>query len=518
MSEHESIGWDIDAHSTDESMNYIAELIDHANDHSNLEEAQSALKLRDKIFINLDDIQKTEINYYKANAWSVIRHGKHSSGENIWEWDQTEILQEIYWLRSSIKSLGFSSLNKFRQCQILTNTGNILSHIGRPIEAIEYWNRAIKIMPNFAMALGNLGLGLESYAKYFYDHGHAAVLIKEAHDLLRSVNNPNTIWDGDGYQQIRNWMLNRSEIMKSYFNFELLSNISLTEHSLGRSKTERLYRKWAIENCLFLSPLNDLGDYPIAAHDVLHLPDMILAIDQPPNLIGFFNQLKQEFVSSRFFLWQEIVDSSSYKNHFSDRDVLLLNTLDYPAYSISVEQIKIAFKMAYSLFDKIAFFINYYWSLGHSENAIYFHSVWFKNKDKKQLHPCFLKKENLALRGLYWLSKDFIEKDSQSLIVLGETMEPDAYKLRSIRNHLEHKYLKVHDDLWTYGRDFENPLFRDNLAFHLSVSELIEKTMRIIKLARSALIYLSFAVHQEERIKAEEDGVIRFPMSLPRMD
>lgn len=517
MSEHKSIDWNIGAHSIEESMNYIAELIDHANDHNSIEEANSALKLCDEIFINLDDIQKTEINYYKANAWSVIRHGKHSSGESIWEWDQTEILQEIYWLRSAIKSLGFSSLNKFRQCQILTNAGNILSHIGRPIEAIEYWNRAIKVMPNFAMALGNLGLGLESYAKYLYDHGHAAVLMKEAYDLLRSVNNPNTIWDGYGYQQIRNHMLNRSEIIKSYFNFEFLSNISLTEHSLGRSKIERLYRKWTIENCLFLSPLNDLGDHPIAAHDVLHLPDMILAIDQPPNLIGFFNQLKQEFVSSRFFLWQGIVDSSSYKHHFSDRDVLLLNTLDYPAYSISVEQIKIAFKTAYSLFDKIAFFINDYWSLGHSENAIYFHSVWFKNRDKKRLHPCFLKKENLALRGLYWLSKDFIENDSQSLIALGETMEPDAYKLRSIRNHLEHKYLKVHDDLWTYGRDFENPLFRDNLAFHLSVSELIEKTTRIMKLARSALIYLSLAVHQEERFKAEEDGGIRFPMSLPQM-
>lgn len=519
MSEYKSIDWNIDAHSIEESMNYIAELIDHANDHNNIEEANSALKLCDEIFINLDDIQKTEINYYKANAWSVIRHGKHSFGENIWEWDQTEILQEIYWLRSAIKSLGFSSLNKFRQCQILTNTGNILSHIGRPIEAIEYWNRAIKIMPNFAMALGNFGLGLESYAKYLYDYGHAAVLMKEAYNLLQSVNNQNTIWDGDCYQQIKNQMLDRSEVIKSYVNFELLSNISLTEHSLGRSKVERLYRRWALENCLFLSPLNDAGDYPIAAHDVLHLPSMIIPISQPPYLIGFFNQIKQEYVSARFLLWQGITDSDSYKKHFSDKEVLLFSTLDFPRYSISIEQIKFAFRMAYSLFDKIAFFINAYWSLGKRENSIYFHSIWFEEGKKPlTLHKCFLKRKNIALRGLYWLSKDFIEGGDSNPIVLGATMEPDADKLRTIRNYLEHKYLKVHDDLWGYTREFESPLVSDKLSFHLSVQELSEKTVRIMKLARAGLIYLSLAVHQEERIKAEEDGGIRFPMSLPQMD
>ena len=53
--------------------------------------------------------------------------------------------------------------------------------------------------------------------------------------------------------------------------------------------------------------------------------------------------------ASSFFrrvLWEGI---KSDEPHFSDREVLLYNTLDYPSYGLSVEKVKMAFRMAYSI-------------------------------------------------------------------------------------------------------------------------------------------------------------------------
>ena len=58
-----------------------------------------------------------------------------------------------------------------------------------------------------------------------------------------------------------------------------------------------------------------------------------------PGVIGFFNQMKQEFVSARFLYTR---DRNFKGTHFSDRRVLLYNTLDYPAYSFATEKMRAA--------------------------------------------------------------------------------------------------------------------------------------------------------------------------------
>ena len=57
----------------------------------------------------------------------------------------------------------------------------------------------------------------------------------------------------------------------------------------------------------------------------------------------------------------------------------LTNTFDYPAYGLAVEQVRTAYRVAYSLFDKIAFFLNDYFSLNIPLSQVSFGRVW---KDK----------------------------------------------------------------------------------------------------------------------------------------
>src|SRR5207245_1998729 len=96
-----------------------------------------------------------------------------------------------------------------------------------------------------------------------------------------------------------------------------------------------------------------------------------------PPVIGFFNQIKQEFVSARYLYYEGL---RSKGPHFSDRDVLLYNTLDYPVYSLATEKLRAAFRLAYSLFDKISFFLNHYLQLGHNPNKVSFRGVWCEPK------------------------------------------------------------------------------------------------------------------------------------------
>jgi HEPN superfamily protein len=87
---------------------------------------------------------------------------------------------------------------------------------------------------------------------------------------------------------------------------------------------------------------------------------------------------------------------------------------------------------------------------------------------------------------LYWLAKDFFEKTND------EVAEPQARGLSDIRNHIEHKYLRV--------TAVESPTVPpDDLAFMVSREQFERKTMHLLKLARSALIYLAIGVGFEER-------------------
>lgn len=80
----------------------------------------------------------------------------------------------------------------------------------------------------------------------------------------------------------------------------------------GRSKTERAYRHWCLEHRLFLCPLNDLGPHVAAATDNLMLPPLTEKFSErpdghlPPPIVGFFSQMKQEYASARFTLFEGI--------------------------------------------------------------------------------------------------------------------------------------------------------------------------------------------------------------------
>lgn len=488
-----------------ESLDVIGSLIDLSDSLGRPDGAHRALALSDQLDLaNLTEIEAALLEYFRANAWSVLQQRETA---NVWDWEQPALGQQIFHLRKCISHQGFSKLEKVRRCQVFTNLGNCMDNVGRFIEAQEYWGQAITLEPKFGMAIGNKGCGLETYAQALYDPGHQMLFLKFARVAVKTASRRGILFEGHYPNALAHFDSVKKRIESLVPN---LSKVKLHEHAMGKSNAERAYRSWCLENRLFLNPLNDLGPHSIANRDILMLPSFCTKTDETPTLVGFFNQLKQEYAAARWFLYE---GAQTDTTHFSDRDVLLYNTLDYSCHALAVEKTKIAFRMAYSLFDKIAFFLNEYLQLGVADRDIYFKTIWYRHRSAKPfpLRSNFANLDNLSLRGLFWLTKDlFDEKHS-------DVLEPEARDFYVIRNRLEHSGLRVYED-FAAGLTSDLEIFSNRLSYSIARSDLNAKALRLFRLVRAALVYLLLGMHREEERRIHDERARAFPMEITTLE
>ncbi|MEQ1661918.1 MAG: LA2681 family HEPN domain-containing protein [Thiobacillus sp.] len=485
-----------------DALDLIAQLVDQAFDDADLARADHSLSLADELEERkLQPPEMSLLDYYRANAWACRYQQRLGDRAAVWDFEQPEVHQQVFLLRRAANSSGFAEMDAIRRCQILTNLGNQLDTLGRFVEARAYRSAVLAIDPNFWMARANRGRGLMHYAAALYDPGHSEIFALHAYrDLVEAVALIDK-YPHLGDHRLISHFSQSAEQIALHFDVEGIGKAYKPDSwDMGAEPMERAYRRWCLDNILFLNPLNDVEKASVAAHDIMSLPNFITAINEPPIVTGMFNELKQGFASARWMLWEGI---NSGEPHFSDREVLLYNTLDYPSYGLSVEKVKIAFRMTYSILDKIAYFLNHYLALSIPEKRVSFRTIW-REKDNGPVRDRFAKSENWPLRGLFWLSKDLFEENMR------DSTEPEARALAELRHHLEHKYVKVHE--WLPPSIPADDPFRDTLAYAITRSDLEQRTLRLIQLVRSALIYLSLGMHREER--AKDDKSLMATMSL----
>ncbi|WP_339928824.1 LA2681 family HEPN domain-containing protein [uncultured Brevundimonas sp.] len=493
-----------------ESMNLVASIVDLASDEGDDEALSQALALIDQLVTRpLSPPNGARLQYFRANAWSGRRHIQPQG----WPWVSEAIDNELLAIRSAVTHAGFIQLHTVQQAQIHTNHGNLLNHIGRFVEAIEAWDQALALVPKMAMANGNRGIGLAWYSGRLYDSGHAALIATAARRSFGFAVADDALIESEGLEPALKTFAEYGASIDRQIDVEAVERtMTGRRFSLGRSKDERAYRQWCLAERLFLSPLNDICADPVAAHDALTLPTLVeVGLDRqnfgPPLAIRQYNLLKQEYVTARYALYEAL---TSRHVHFSDRGVLLHDTLDFPAFGFAVERAKLAFRTAYAILDKVGYFLNAYLSLGHPERQVSFRNVWFAspNKKDKELHPFFVDAGNWPLCGLFWLSKDIFDDAFKSVTTT------DARELYELRNHLEHKFVSVHDDIL---EDMALSKRKPTAGLYdIDFTNLTARALRQLKLSRAALIYLSLGVHAEEgRREAQRGpGGLSMPMGL----
>lgn len=248
----------------EQSLDSIARLVDASGDSRTIDGIDHALELASQLLSReLSEEEFARCHYYMANAWSHKRSLVTPSA-STWEWESQETEEEVFHLRSALSVRGSSKLPPDLFCSSSTNLGNLLSRVGRVVEAIAYWNEALRKSPSFAMAMGNRGIGFTKYAEYLYDHGHSLLLLRQAHTDLAAINKCRL--HASAKQAFDQY---RARIESVVSAKQLAHRHDLDSFVLGSTQQEISYRKWCLANCLFLNPLNDLGEHAIAASVVL---------------------------------------------------------------------------------------------------------------------------------------------------------------------------------------------------------------------------------------------------------
>lgn len=491
----------LDGFYPDQVCNLLAIIFETGRESKDEKALRKGLKfVEDQRLNDFSDHEKTVFHFFVANGWSYLHQLTHVLDSNeFWTFETPEVENQIINLR---KALTFSENvdDPNLISQILTNLGNTFDHVGRFVEAIQYWRKAINLRPGFGMAIGNLGFCLGHYARILFDEGHRYLFCQYAYKYLNEASISSHVYP-EGQKAFSELA---AVIEERYGKHTLDKQQELKNFSLGRSIKEKHYRQWCISNTLFLNPLNDFIYENIVGHDCLFLPTMTLNRNEPPFCHSMYNQLKQEFVSARYLYYQSLADQ---KFHFSDKENMQMDTLDYATYSLSSEKLKISFRLCYSLFDKIGYVLNSYLKIGIAPKDVSFRRIWnVRSPDKKswELNPVITQSQNWPLRGLYWLSKDLIESESE----FSKSILPEAQQIATIRNFMEHKSFKILD----MG---ETAIVDNDLTYQIQRHELEQKVYILIQMARSAIINLSFAIHLEEMKKEKKPSM---PVSFFKLD
>lgn len=463
-----------------EILNVLGNDINNATDKKDMELLHSIVEYMGTLDnVKYSEEEKAILYYYLSNAWAGLIDLSIRPEELPFR--NKELERQIYYLRLSIKHFD-NSTPSFLKAQIYVNLGNSYDHIGRFVEAHAMWNKALEIYPDFGMALCNIGHGVLGYARYIDDNSQI-LYFQKAYNILKI-----SLEKKDIYPEVKEQTKNLiSDIAKNVGAHDLHLEFNWDDYKLGSSKEEVMYREWALKNKLFLNSLNDITTQKIAAEDNLFLPPIKYKKEEYPNTVyqTLFNQIKQEYVSARCFLYEAVY---CQEKHFSDKNNYLMDMYDYSIYSYNMEKAKAAYRICYSIFDKIAYLLYEYFKIDMKAHEVNFNKIWFKDRAGKNLRDEFTTSYNWALKGLYWVSRDLSSKDENFII------DPDSKDIATIRNFIEHKSFKIID--YNFGGKMEQ--IDNDLTLQISREEFEEKTMKLLSLVRASIIYLAKGILIEE--------------------
>lgn len=431
----------------------------------------------------LDAAGRGLVNFYAAHAW-IGRHHERKNTSGAWE--QPEIEKAIFHLKKAVDDPAFLFFDELLRCQNLTLLGNQYSYVGDFIHALEYWDRAIETDTSFGMALGNRGKGIAGYAGLIADDSLTPVFLGMALDNLAASIDEDARYYGD--EQGREYF--RAELEKIEATLtDPGSETALARLSAMRTEKsgkDKGFRKWCLSKKLYLNPYNDLCRVNAAAFDIMEQPGVrpaALSILPPP--IRFLSQLRREYIAARR-LCHDAVTSRALRGIRKGENL----PGETESWQLAVESLKLAYRPAWALLPKIAHIVNGYFDLRLPESRIGLKTVWYKNGHPSEgLADVFSGSANWPLRGLFWLSKSLpSERGSPSL-------EPRSALLKTLAEELDKRCLRV--------VELDSP-DGQIIGGTLSRRQLEGATLKVLGLARAAIVYLTQAIAFEEAKKTAQ--------------
>ena len=390
---------------------------------------------------------------------------------------KSENLQKVkLHFREAIKLC--DDLNFDLKKQIWVNYGNCLDTLGRGVEALYAYDEALKLDQHFSMAILNKAIALCFFADISGKYRGAIYL--EAYQAIKSIiNNQDLIAIGGmGAKKAAEDELHKIEMLFKKKK-DLVRKLKHPKYKRSRlSAFENFFIDYCIKEKLFLNLHVHQEHCEAAITDPIFIQIITKHGDEKDrfyNLAKYINQIKEDYAVARLLLVQSQYKQKDF-NNISTRTTFV-NSLDYSEFHLYIGLLKSSFKEAYNILDKIAVFINTYYKLGLSEDRIYFTTPWQKNG---KIRDKIIESKNISLYALYDIFQDFKSGTNK--------------KIQIIRNALTHRKLVIFDSVLT---DWDSKDDKHNIGYNTMLNE----TIRLLQLTKSAIIYLINFVNIEEHKK-----------------
>ena len=462
---------------------------------SNIEKAK---KLLDKYHNNYAvelclyyNIASSYNDLRRCNYFTTISNEKLLEKEILNYRKAIEIYESVEYL---IKDYDIKFIMRYYTMRCYTNIGNSILSTGRYIFAIDNYNNALLINSNFAMATLNLSMTLYDIAKLQIRNCEVVYFLHAFYYFYQKSKECQYNLENIRYLDSLEQRLNTLD--KKFIEEFLKKDLHL-EEKYYKTKKEQKYRNYIQISRLFLNPCIDILGASCFDNDNLILPFGEGKTDKQKELIGLFNQIKVEYIYSRY-IWYESTVLKIPRYNIAEKDIGLVNIGDNAVFKFREFMLRNAFKSLYSIFDKIALFLNEYFSVGLKGNQISFKNIW-KEELKDMNGNIYLKIErplkenlnnNIGIRALYWLQKDLVEDEKSNIT------NPNSIKLFKMRNDMEHNALRT-------IKKFKRINKKSKFTMFVLEEEIEDKTYKLLKLLREAIIYLTVAVKEDiERRKS----------------
>lgn len=360
--------------------------------------------------------------------------------------------------------------------RVETNLGNLLDSLARPLEALREYQAALVRDPNFAMAAGNYAYALEALTSSGQYPGGLLIM---AHRLYQqALEHPASILEVGGQQALDHFLEHRQRIERYFVDSghpeALHADLNHDPwDSSDKSEFVRFYTDLCLRHDLYLNL--HLAD-PRAAASVgdTFLPTIVSPVESSgayfSDLSFRLNEIHETFATARYlFARSQYVDADT--RDISEQTTLI-NTMDYAVSNLYVGLLKSSYKEAFSALDKLAVLINHYLKIGHSEDSVYYGTVWFTpgtSRDEGLLSDA-VRAGGYKLLGTYLLC-----------------LELRGSRYSTLRNAMTHRYVRVFRGTSPEkgGYDFEH---------------LVQLTAEVLFKVKCAIIYTSqFIMAQESR-------------------
>ncbi|WP_057464019.1 LA2681 family HEPN domain-containing protein [Pseudovibrio sp. POLY-S9] len=375
--------------------------------------------------------------------------------------------------------------------QAATNIANHLKVRGRYIEALDYYNEALDIMPrNAVAAVGELSL--IDQLRYFIVHEHEWYrFYAETNSLYRrSVfledtirNNLDVLADLAGNQHV--------EFAQKLI--EHRTSFNLPEQTSSQDS----YETWVQKNNLALSLFCSPEEYNKKRYDLLSVPSFRgvgISGSKPPDIFRMFNIIKSDYVLARRVLFEASNESFEETANYSD-------TLDYATYGINVAAMASAQKTALDILEKISVIIACLLDLPSAERFHFKKTAFWRRKKGGSSWELTHKEVLRQIASKNNMMSVFLE------IICDLHEDEDGYlsHLTSLRNFTTHRFLSVHDFPFA-PEDAEK-----SHVGHFQQNELLDGAMKSLRLARACMFYLvDFIKRHQDQEQHASDLIMSF--------